>query len=121
MAWSEADAVAYVDHHIGTWNGHDLDKITELYTEDAVLTSPLAAAVTGSEVVAGRAALRDYFALALKKYPDLRFEVLDVLRGVDGVTIHMVGAGGKTVAEVLFIGADRRVERVAAHYSCADK
>lgn len=118
MAWTEPDAIAYVDHHIGTWNSHDLDRIVDLYTEDAVLTSPLAAVVTGSEVVAGREALREYFTLGLAKYPDLRFEVLDVLRGVDGVTILMIGAGGKTVAEVLTIGPDRRVERVAAHYSC---
>ncbi|WP_018686031.1 nuclear transport factor 2 family protein [Actinokineospora enzanensis] len=119
MGWSAADAVAYVAHHIETWNDHDLDHILDLYAEDAVLTSPLAEAVTGSEVVSGRAALREYFAAALRRYPDLRFEVLDVLRGTDGVTILMVGAGGNTVAEVLTVGPDRRVTRVAAHYSCS--
>ncbi|MFC7612927.1 nuclear transport factor 2 family protein [Actinokineospora soli] len=118
MAWSEVDAVAHVERHISTWNGHDLEQILDLYTEDAVLTSPLAAAVTGSEVVAGRAALRSYFTRAFEKYPDLRFEVLDVFRGVDGVTILMIGAGGNTVAEVLTIGEDGRVTRVAAHYRC---
>jgi ketosteroid isomerase-like protein len=121
MAWSEADAIAYVDHHINTWNGHDLDRIVELYAEDVTLTSPLAAAVIGSEVVSGRAALREYFAKGLERYPNLQFRVLDVLRGVDGVTIYMIGAGGRTVAEVLTIDADGHVGRVAAHYSCSDK
>ena len=118
MAWSEADAVAYAEHHIDTWNRHDLAEIVDLYAEDAVLTSPLAARVTGSEVVSGRAALRAYFATALERFPELRFTVIEVLRGVDGITILMVGAGGATVAEVLTVGEDRRVARVAAHYGC---
>jgi hypothetical protein len=118
MAWSAADAVAFVDHHIEVWNSHRLDDIVALYAEDADLLSPLAATVTGSEVVRGRDALRDYFSRALTAYPDLRFEVLDVLRGVESVTIYMRGAGGKLVAEVLFIDPDRLVRRVVAHYSC---
>lgn len=118
MAWSATDAVAFVDHHIAVWNSHHLDEIVALYAEDAELFSPLAASVTGSEVVRGRAALRDYFSRALTAYPDLKFEVVDVLRGVSGVTIYMRGAGGSMVAEVLFIGPDRLVQRVFAHYTC---
>ena len=119
MAWSEADAVAYVHHHIDTWNSHDLDRIVGLYAEDAELLSPLAASVTGSETVRGHAELRGYFQRALVVYPDLKFEIVDILRGVEGVTIYMRGAGGALVAEVLVINADRRVQRVLAHYSCA--
>ena len=119
MAWSESDAVAYVRHHIDTWNSHDLDRIVELYAEDAELLSPLAATVTGSEAVRGHPALRDYFARALVAYPDLKFEIVDILRGVEGVTIYMRGAGGALVAEVLIVNPDRRVQRVLAHYSCA--
>lgn len=117
MAWSEADAIAYVEHHIRTWNAGHLDPILDLYADDAVLTSPLAADVTGSEIIEGKDALRRYFTAALTRFPGLRFEVRDVLRGVDGVTILMVGAGGKTVAEVLTV-KNGRVARVAAHYSC---
>jgi ketosteroid isomerase-like protein len=117
MAWSADDAVAFAEHHIAVWNKHQLDDIVKLYADDAELFSPLAATVTGSEVVRGATALREYFARALTAYPDLTFEALDVLRGVDSVTIYMRGAGGKLVAEVLFINADRRVQRVVAHYS----
>jgi ketosteroid isomerase-like protein len=121
MTWSAPDAVAFVDHHIAVWNSHRLDEIVALYAEDAELFSPLAASVTGSEVVRGRAALRDYFGRALTAYPDLNFELIDVLRGVESVTIYMRGAGDRLVAEVLFVDADRLVRRVVAHYTCLDQ
>jgi hypothetical protein len=67
-------------------------------------------------VVRGRAALRDYATLGIGKYPDLRLELVDVFLCTSSVTLLFRGAGGRLVAEVLFVGADHAVERVFAHY-----
>lgn len=94
MPWTEQEAVAFVEHHIEVWNKHDLEEILQLYTEDVELVSPFAGQVVGSDVVRGRDGLREYFGTALAKNPDLRFEIVDVLRCVDSVTIYMRGVGG---------------------------
>jgi len=112
------EAWDFARHHVEVWNSHDLDAILELYTEDAELCSPLAAIVKTPPILTGRAELRDYFGRGLKTYPDLRFEIIDVFRGPLGVTIHYVGAGRVRVAEVLFLTAERKIERVFAHYLC---
>ncbi|HEX3782141.1 MAG TPA: nuclear transport factor 2 family protein [Pseudonocardiaceae bacterium] len=119
MPWTAEAAIAYVDHHVGVWNSHDLDEIVALYGKDVELVSPLAEEVVGAPVVRGRDELRHYFGTALKANPELRFEVLDVLRGEDSITFYMRGIGGRKVAEVLFIDADGLIGKVFAHYSCS--
>jgi ketosteroid isomerase-like protein len=115
---TEAEALELARKHVEIWNGHDLEQILELYSEDAELVSPLAASLQGAPTVRGRAALREYFARGLAKYPDLRFEIIDVFRCQSSVTIHYYGAGRSRVAEVLFLRADLKIERVFAHYLC---
>jgi len=112
-----AEAESFARKHVAVWNRHDLDEIVQLYTEDVTLVSPLAGAVTGGSTVTGRAALRDYFAAALRRYPELQFRLIDVLACVDTVTLYFFGAGGRVVAEVLTLDADRRIRQVLAHYS----
>lgn len=117
MPWTEQEAVAFVEHHIEVWNKHDLEEILQLYTEDVELVSPFAGQVVGSDVVRGRDGLREYFGTALAKNPDLRFEIVDVLRCVDSVTIYMRSVGGRMVAEVLFVDDEGLISKVLAHYS----
>lgn len=112
-----AEAESIARKHVAVWNRHDLEEIVQLYTEDVTLVSPLAGAVTGGTTVSGRAALRDYFAAALARYPELEFRLIDVLSCVDTVTLYFHGAGGRIVAEVLTLDADRRIRAVLAHYT----
>ncbi|HZB32745.1 MAG TPA: nuclear transport factor 2 family protein [Streptosporangiaceae bacterium] len=119
MPWTEQEAVAFVQHHVEVWNKHDLEEILQLYAEDVELTSPFAGQMVGSDVVRGRDGLRAYFGTALARNPDLRFEIVDVLRCLDSVTIYMRSVGGRMVAEVLFVDGDGLISKVLAHYSCA--
>src|SRR5215213_10499431 len=112
-----AEAEDFALKHVSVWNRHDLDEIVQLYTEDVELVSPLAGRVAGGTTVAGREALRAYFAAALQRYPELEFRLIDVLTCVDTVTLYYWGAGEKVVAEVLTVGPDHRISRVLAHYS----
>jgi len=119
MPWTGQEAVAFVEHHIEVWNKHDLEEILQLYTEDVELVSPFAGQVVGSDVVRGREGLRKYFGTALARNPDLRFEIVDVLRCVDSVTIYMRSVGGRMVAEVLFVNDEGLISKVLAHYTCS--
>jgi len=115
---TDREALEFARNHVAVWSSHDLDEIMTLYADDAELTSPLAAALTGDSVVRGADRLREYFSLGLKKYPDLHFELVDTLRCVDSVTLYFRSIRSQMVAEVLFLDADDKIEKVYAHYAC---
>jgi len=116
---SEAFALKLAHEMTAAWNSHELERILEHYEDDVTLTSPYAAeryADTGG-VVRGKAALRAYFALALAAYPELHFELVDVLWGVSSVVLYYVNQRGTMTAEVLELSPSGRVARVLANYS----
>ncbi len=100
------------------WNSHDLDAIMSHYAQDVVLTSPTATRLMKdpSGNVAGKEALRNYFSVGLKAYPDLRFEVLDVTCGVDSIVIYYANQNGARVCEFMAFDSSGKVNRVIAHY-----
>jgi len=113
------EALAFARKHVETWNTHDLDAIMALYAQSVELVSPLASAIAGGSTVRGHTNVRAYFERGLQKYPELRFELVDTFLGDSSVTLLFYGAGRRLVAEVLFIGAESKIERVFAHYRIA--
>ena len=98
----------FVDGWVRDWNAHDLESMLAHYADDVVFTSPVAAQlIEGSDgVVRGKAALRAYWAEGLRRFPDLRFEVVATYVGVDTVVINYRNQKGGLVNEVLvFDGA----------------
>jgi hypothetical protein len=67
--------------------------------------------------ITGKPSLRAYFAHGLETIPDLHFTLLQVLPGVDSVTIYYRNQSGAEVAEVTVLGVDQRAVMVRAHYS----
>jgi ketosteroid isomerase-like protein len=104
---------------IDSWNSHDLDKILSHYEEDFEMSSPVIIQVAGepSGTLHGKAAVGAYWKKALALIPDLRFELLSVLTGVNSVTLYYKGARGGLVAEVLHFSPNRKVTRAFAHYA----
>jgi ketosteroid isomerase-like protein len=104
---------------VDAWNAHDLEEILPHYSEDVVLVSPVAVERLGdpSGTVRGKAALREYFAMALRAYPALRFELRDVMWGVDSVVLYYANQRGSMTGEVMEIAEDGRIRRVVATYS----
>ena len=74
-----------------------------------------------SGTVAGKAALRSYVQRGLGVYPNLTFELLDVLRGHSSVVLYYVNQKGTKTAEYMELNAKRKVVRVAANYSIPGK
>ena len=79
----------FVEDWLEGWNGRDLDRIMRHYAETAVFQSPSVLVMhPGSEgVVRGRAAIRELYAAALAHFPELRFELEEVIERPYGVIV----------------------------------
>ena len=64
----------------------------------------------------GKAAVRAYWMKALTLIPDLRFELLTTLIGVNSITLYYRSVRG-LAAEVFHFGPDRQVISAYAHYA----
>jgi hypothetical protein len=112
-------ASVFPEAWIAAWNSHDLDEIMSHYADDVILVSPTAAALLGepSGEVRGRAALREYFRKGLQAYPTLRFDLFDVMWGVQSVVLCYVNQKGTKSAEFMELDPSGKVTRVVANYS----
>jgi len=115
----EGQARELAEHWVKAWNSHDLDRIMARYADDVVLISPVAAKILGdpSGRVSGKTALRAYFARGLEVYPNLRFELLDLMWGLESVVLYYVNQKGSKTGEYMEIGPTGKVTKVVANYS----
>lgn len=104
---------------ISAWNAHDLDAIMSHYHDGVELTSPVAARLLGIATgkVVGKASLRAYFNRGLDAYPRLRFQLEEVLCGINSVVIYYTNHAGTRSAEFMEFSEDGKVIRVVANYS----
>jgi hypothetical protein len=104
---------------VAAWNSHDLDAIMSHYDVDVVLISPVAAKILDrpSGTVEADAALRNYFKHGLELYPNLHFELLDVMCGVASIVVLYKNQKGTRTAEFMEFGKDGKIIRVVANYS----
>src|SRR5579864_5991996 len=97
-------ATEFAAEWIAAWNAHDLDRVLSHYTEDFEMSSPKIVQIAGepSGRLVGKASVRAYWAAALARVPDLHFELITVLEGVDSVVLYYRGVGGQLAAEVFY-------------------
>lgn len=83
------------------------------------MSSPVIVTIAGepSGTLKGKEEVGAYWAQALQLIPDLRFELISVLIGVNSITLYYKGARGRLVAEVFYFGLDRKVVKAYAHYA----
>ena len=115
----EERASRFAEQWYNAWNAHDLDAILDHYADDVETVSPLVSTLTGSQgnTIAGKDALRSYFAAGLERYPALHFEPLELFTGVDSLVLRYRSAGGNVAAEVIFLDEDDKISRYFAHYA----
>jgi len=103
------DPQAFGQHWLAAWNAHDLEALLVHFHEDVLFTSPVAVQlVPGSGgVIRGKAALRAYWVEALRRMPDLRFELVGVYAGIQSLVIHFRNQQGNLVNEVLIFQEGR--------------
>ena len=113
------DARDLASHWIRAWNAHDLDEIMSHYAEDVVLVSPVAARILNDPLgtVKGKDALRAYFKKALDVYPNLKFDLLDMMWGLSSVVLYYVNQKGTKTGEFMELDSNGKVVRVVANYN----
>ena len=116
---TESEARRFAEEWVAAWNAHDLEAILAHYSAEVRLTSPAAAAILKEEsgTVTGTEALRSYFQRGLQAYPNLRFELEDVLWGLSSVVLYYRNQKGTKTAEFMELDGDGKVNRVVANYN----
>lgn len=115
---SPAAARAFAESWVNAWNAHDLDAVLAHYSDDFEFSSPLVIQFSGEPTgtLRGKVAVQAYWRAALACLPTLHFDLVDVLTGVDCLTILYRGHRGLT-AEQFELCAHGRVVRVRALYA----
>jgi ketosteroid isomerase-like protein len=108
----------FAEDWIAAWNAHDLQRILSHYTDEFEMRSPYIRELAGepSGILQGKAAVGAYWSNALAKFPDLNFELIEVLTGADSVAVSYFGRGRRRACEVFFFDDKGRVARSVAHY-----
>ena len=116
---TKEEAWHLANHWVAAWNSHDLDQIMTHYDEAVELTSPVVAQLTGAPggKLIGKASLEAYFRRGLDAYPELNFQLADVLWGVNSVVLYYTNQKGTHTAEFMELSAGGKVARVVANYS----
>ena len=115
-------AQRFAQDWLDAWNAHDIERVLAHFADDAAFASPVAQRVLpGSDgVLRGKDAIRGYWALALARIPDLRFELVGVYTGVDVVVIHYRNQLGALVNEVLLLKGELVVSGYGAYLSAGN-
>ena len=105
---------------IDAWNTHNLDEILSHYADDFVIETPMAAKLLPESggSIKGKEAVRAYWKVGLERIPDLKFEIIDVLLGVHGLSIYYINtATHKKSVELMCFNAEGKVNMAFVHYS----
>lgn len=81
------DENAFAEEWVKSWNSHDLDRILSHYANDLEITTPMIKLALGIDTgtLLGKQNVREYWASALQKMPNLHFELKDVTTGVNSI------------------------------------
>lgn len=111
-------AERFAQQWIDAWNSHDLDRVLAHYADDFEFSSPKIVEVMGDPAgtLTGKDAIRRYWTKALARSPELKFELVTILTGIDSIVLYYKGSGGRLAAEVFEFGDGGLVRRSSAHY-----
>ena len=104
---------------ISSWNSHNLNEILNHYSNDIEITTPMIKMALGENngSLRGKVAVSDYWQKALDILPDLHFELYDVAKGVDSITLYYKSVMNKKAMEVMFFDKNGKVFKMIAHYT----
>jgi len=112
-------AQEFANDWIASWNAHDMNRILSHYTDDFEMSSPLIVERLGilEGKLKGKNAVRDYWQHGLSMNPPLLFELIDVLVGINEITIYYSNVGRRIVAETLFFNDSGKVTHGFAQWA----
>jgi ketosteroid isomerase-like protein len=86
------DGEAFVTRFNTVWNGHDLDGIMAMMTDDVVFEASFGKEPWGTRAV-GRAAVREQIAEILHRIPDVQWNEIRHWVGPDHVVVEWITTG----------------------------
>jgi hypothetical protein len=109
----------FADQWIAAWNDHDLESVLSHYTNDFEMTTPFIASITNesSGTLKGKSNVENYWSQAMKKFPDLKFEMIDVLFSINSITIYYKSVMDKRAVEFFLFNNEGKVYKSIAHYN----
>lgn len=109
----------FADEWIAAWNSHDIERILSHYSNDLSITTPMIKTIMGVEdgTLNDITAIRNYWQTALNKVPDLHFELIEAVEGVNSVALYYKSIMNKRVIEVMFFDDYGKVNKMFAHYT----
>jgi len=115
----EQSAQSLAEAWIDAWNRHDLDAILQHYATDVEFTSPFVPALSGDQsgTLRGRGQLAAYFQKGLQAYPDLHFDLMQVLTGIDSLLLYYRSVNGMLAGEMMMVNDQGLIQRVRVHYA----
>lgn len=119
MALTYEFAVQFAEDWVASWNAHDLQRILDHYTDDFEMSSPFIISrnedPTGTLV--GKEAVGNYWKRALEGFPDLHFELIEVLVSVNTICIYYNSRPGVRAVEWLHFNKDGLVSKASGSYN----
>lgn len=112
-------AASFAKTWITAWNGHDIQEIMSHYSPQIAFYSPVITQVGFGEdgAIEDLETLQKYFSRGLQLYPDLYFELHEVLYGTTSMVIYYTSIKNLKSAEMMRFDADGKIVEVRAHYS----
>jgi uncharacterized protein (TIGR02246 family) len=116
----DADAARSIaDRWVEAWNAHDPERVVAHFTDDVVVTSPLADRLRPGSggVLRGKDEVLSYYREGLAGVPDLHFTLVDVGVGVGELAIVYRNQRDALVVEWLRLASDGRACEVRVAYA----
>ena len=103
---------------IAAWNSHDLERVLALYDEDSEMTSDKIPALgfDPSGTMRGKDKLRAYWGAALKKRPNLHFELIDTYVSPDSIVVFYQNELGARICEYLRLNDEGNIRQGSANH-----
>lgn len=107
---------------VNSWNERQMDKVLAMLSDDITMTSPLFIQLLGipDATVRGKASLAPYFEMVARDLPHMKFKLMDVYTGVDGMAMTCETIFEKTGLEVLTLDKDHKITHWVVYYDSLD-
>ena len=113
-------ATVFAKDWIEVWNAHDIEKILSHYSEDFTIETPMAIKLypQSQGIVVGKSEVRKYWTIGLERSPNLKFELLDLLVGVNSVGLYLFNtSSNKKSVELMSFNNENKVNKAIVTYS----
>ena len=104
---------------IEAWNKHNLDELMSMYSENCTFTSPIIKFLNlnDSGKISGVDSVRALMAKCFEDFAELKFELVDVLVGVDNYIVSYKSLEGLPASSVISLNDEGKINNSTVYVS----